>query len=110
MSAAFADRLYFIYWPLDAAIECRAAGLAIPARQEPEVKTCNPQAWVTFVRKLREWGAVNMPTLMITPRASLTGIQALALGESPLDVAHGLIFRGADSEMVAKALNAVRLP
>jgi hypothetical protein len=110
MSAAFADRLYFIHWPLDPAIECRAGGLAIPPRVEPEPKTCTAADWVTFVRNLREWGSTNMPTLMITPRASLEGIKALALGESPLDIAHGLIFRGADSEMVTKALNAVGLP
>jgi hypothetical protein len=110
MSAAFADRLYFIHWPLDPAIECRAGGLPIPSRVESKPVTCDPAAWVTFVRKLRDWAGVNMPTLMVTPRASLTGLQALALGESPLDVAHGLIFRGADSEMVAKALNAVKLP
>jgi len=109
-SAAFIDRLYFIYWPIDPAIECRAGGLPIPLRPEPIAKTCNPSEWVTFVRKLREWASSNMPTLMVTPRASLTGLQALALGESPLDVAHGLIFRGADSEMVSKALNAVKLP
>jgi hypothetical protein len=110
MSAAFADRLYFMHWPLDPAIECRAGGLPIPPRSEPVAKTCSASEWVTFVRKLREWASVNMPTLMVTPRASLTGLQALALGESPLDVAHGLIFRGADSEMVSKALNAVKLP
>jgi len=110
MSAAFADRLYFMHWPLDPAIECRAGGLPIPPRSEAKATTCDPATWVTFVRKLREWASVNMPTLMVTPRASLTGLQALALGESPLDVAHGLIFRGADSEMVAKALNAVKLP
>lgn len=110
MSAAFADRLYFMHWPLDPAIECRAAGLAIPAMPVVEPKTCSAKDWVTFVRKLRDWASVNMPTLMVTPRASLAGLQALQLGESPLDIAHGLIFRGADSEMVSKALNAVKLP
>lgn len=110
MSAAFADRLYFMYWPLDPAIECRAGGIDIPATPEPDKRTCSAADWTRFVRKLREWGAVNMPTLMITPRATLAGIQALALGEAPLDVAHGLIFRGADSEIVTKALAAVKLP
>lgn len=112
MSAAFMDRLYFIHWPLDLGIEARAVGLDVPAvpARLGEGKECSPIKWVQWVQKLRVWAAVNMPTLMVTPRASLVGLQALALGETPLEVAHGLIFRGADSEMVSKALNAVGAP
>jgi len=109
MSAAFADRLYFIHWPLDPAIECRAAGLPIPARSELTSATVTPQEWVAWVRKVREWAKVEMPTLQVTPRASLIGLQALALGEHPQDVADALVFRGADDEMRGKALKAVRL-
>jgi hypothetical protein len=47
---------------------------------------------------------------MVTPRASITGIQALAVGETPLEVAHGLVFRGADKPLVDKVLAAVPLP
>lgn len=106
MSAAFADRLYFMYWPIDPAIECRAVGLPIPPRPELAPIKVSNTGWVTWVRKMRDWASVNMPTMQVTPRASLTGLQALALGEHPLDVAHGLVFRGADSEMVSKALHA----
>lgn len=108
MSAAFADRLYFIHWPLDPAIECRLAGLPIPARPEVASKKIDKQTWVTFVQRIREWSLTNAPTLMVTPRASIVGLTALSLGESPEQVADGLIFRGADKDLRDKALNACR--
>jgi ssDNA-binding Zn-finger/Zn-ribbon topoisomerase 1 len=110
MSAAFADRLYFMHWPLDPAIECRAGGLSIPVAPERKEVVVTAAEWVIYVQRMREWARENMPTLMITPRASLVGLKALSLGETPLEVAHALIFRGADGEMVNKALNAVKLP
>lgn len=109
MSAAFADRMYFMHWPLDSAIECRAGGITAPPAPRRVESTMSPAAWVTWVRKVREWSAANAPTLMVTPRASLIGLQALAVGETPLETAHGLIFRGADDAMVAKVLHAVPL-
>jgi len=110
MSQAFADRLYFLYWPLDAAIECRAAGLEIPAAPSRRETTCSPQDWGMWVRNLRAWAADNAKTLMVTPRATLAGIQALAIGETPAEVADGLVFRGADRDLKAKCLAAVGLP
>ena len=111
MSAAFMDRLYFVYWPLDEAIEARAAGMMIPNRPaRPEPKPIKPSDWVTWVKLVREWAKKEMPTLMVTPRASLAGLQALAIGESCEEVAHALVFRGADNELVHKALHAVPLP
>lgn len=47
---------------------------------------------------------------MVTPRATLLGITALALGETPAEVAHGLVFRGADDALVSKVLSACPLP
>jgi hypothetical protein len=110
MSAAFADRLYFVHWPLDPAIECRAAGLPVPARPERKERTCTPAQWVSWVQAIRAWAADNAPTMQVTPRASLVGLQALAAGETPEEAAHGLVFRGADSALVSKALAAVPLP
>jgi len=110
MSGAFRDRMYFIHWPIDPSIECRAAGLAEVPAPTREVKTCTPAKWVTWVMKMRAWTVANAPTIVVTPRASLDGIKALAAGETPEEVAHGLVFRGADSAMVDKALAAVRLP
>lgn len=112
MSAAFADRLYFVHWPLDEASERKWAevtghGNAIKV---PKARTITAQAWVDWVQKTREWAKSNAPTLMITPRASLVGIRALELGESPEMVAEALVFRGADAELQKKALNAVVLP
>jgi hypothetical protein len=110
MSAAFADRLYFLYWPIDPAIECRAGGLPVPKPPKRKETTCTPDAWVRWVRDIRAWAEKSAPTLMVTPRASLTGLQCLALGETPEEVAHGLVFRGADKALVEKALAAVPLP
>lgn len=110
MSAAFKDRLYFVYWPMDPAIECRAAGLPVPTPPRREERTCTPAEWGRFVQRLRAWAAVNTPTLMVTPRATLDGLRALAAGETPDEIADGLIFRGADAEMRRKALAAVSLP
>lgn len=108
MSNAFMDRLYFLYWPLDPAIECRAVGLPTPpVKEEGEHKEVTPAAWVTFVRNLRDWASANAPTLTITPRASLLGVRALAAGESPAQVADGLIFRGCDDDLKRKALHNV---
>jgi MoxR-like ATPase len=110
MSAAFADRLYFVHWPLDPAIEARAGGLPTPEKPVTiAAQSVTPQQWVTYVQRLRAWASVQCPTLMITPRASLAGLAALKVGESPMDVADALIFRGADQDIKGKAHNAVRL-
>lgn len=109
MSAAFADRLYFMYWPLDPAIEARAAGLPFDPYVEPTAPQVTPEQWVKWVVGVRQWAAVNCPTLMVTPRASLAGLKALRAGEHPMMVADGLIFRGADEDIRTKVLNAVRL-
>lgn len=113
MSAAFADRLYFVHWPLDEQGERMWSGVGGKAKNQIPSTTgrqINGSAWVDFVQNLREWAKANAPTLMITPRASITGLKALACGESPEQVADGLIFRGADSELRSKALAAVRMP
>lgn len=112
MSAAFKDRLYFVHWPLDEASERKWArvGGHGSAIKVPPSREITAQAWVDYVQKLRDWARTNAPTLMITPRASLVGIEALKLGESPEMVADALIFRGADAELRAKALNAVVIP
>lgn len=112
MSAAFADRMYFVHWPLDEASERRWAGVnghGNPIKVS-KARPISAQAWVDWVQKLRDWAKSNAPTLMVTPRASLTGIKALELGEVPEMVADALIFRGADSELRTKALTAVVLP
>lgn len=108
MSNAFADRLYFMHWPLDPTIETRAVGLPVPKLPEDDTETCDPQTWVIFVQCLRDWAKNHAPTLQVTPRASLLGIKALKLGESPTQVADALIFRGCDDELRAKALRNVR--
>lgn len=107
MSGAFADRLYFMYWPLDPSIEARVGNLKMPKLPAPDTETCSQQDWVVFVQLLREWAKTNAPTLSVTPRASILGIRALQLGESPSEIADALIFRGCDSELRAKALRNV---
>lgn len=110
MSAAFKDRLYFMHWPIDASIEARAAGITAPALPKRREATCDPASWGRYVRDLRAWAVTNAPTLMITPRATLAGLTALSAGETPSEVADGLIFRGCDNELRAKACAAVSIP
>ena len=112
MSAAFADRLYFVHVPLDPNIERRATGRSparIPARLGVP-REITPAAWGRWVEEIRAWAEKNAPTLQVTPRATITGLKALAAGETPEEVAHGLVFRGADDSMVSKALEACPLP
>lgn len=112
MSAAFADRMYFMHWPIDEQAERTWSGIGGKGKTIPMPVTREIKAneWVDYVQSLRTWATTNAPTLMITPRASITGLKALSLGESPEMVADALIFRGADTELRAKATNAVRIP
>ena len=111
-SAAFTDRLYYIFWPLDPNIERRATGR--PAVKAPgrtgAVREITPAAWGRWVEEVRAWADKAAPTLQVTPRATIIGLKALAAGETPEEVAHGLVFRGADAAMVSKALEACPLP
>lgn len=111
-SAAFMDRLYFVHWPLDPNIERRACGRSparIPARlgREREISAAD---WGRWVEEIRAWTVKNAPTIQVTPRATLSGLKALSVGETPEEVAHGLVFRGADDTLVTKALDACPLP
>lgn len=110
MSAAFMDRLYFVYWPIDPAIECRVAGLPIPAPPQRNVRTCTPQAWGKWVMDVREYCKDNAPTVMVTPRATILGIKAMECGEGLEEIADGLVFRGADPELRNRILSGVPLP
>ena len=111
MSAAFADRLYFLYWPLDPAIEARVGGLGHTARKwRPRSGSADIGAWVEWVLRFRSWAERNAPTVQVTPRASIEGAKALRCGETYAQVADGLVFRGCDDELKGKALAAVGLP
>jgi len=112
MSPAFKDRLYFIHWPVDENIERRFAGLPEIARPaEPRI-VCTRQEWGAFVLAMRAWCEKNAPDqIVVTPRATFAGWLAIdGAGETPEQAAHGVIFRGADDALVAKALAAVPLP
>lgn len=110
MSEAFKDRLYFVHWPIDANIENRACGLPFEPTPERKVWTCTVAQWGTWVKKCRAYCAVNFPTLYVGSRATHTGLLALACGETPLEVAHGVVFRGLDAPSVDKILAACPLP
>ena len=109
-SQAFIDRLYFMHWPIDPAIECRLAGLPCPRPPARKGSTCSDTEWISWVLKIRTWAEANAPTMQITPRASIQGRLAIALGETSLEAAHGMIFRGCDSTLVGKVLEACPLP
>lgn len=109
-SFAYGDRLYWIEWRLDPNIERRACGRPLVKTPVRKPSTCTPQAWGAWVEGIREWTRENAPTIQVTPRATFIGLRALACGETPLEAAHGLVFRGADKGLVEKALNACPLP
>src|SRR5262245_2002962 len=110
MSPAFRDRLYFIHWPLDTAIEARACGVHAPEPPKRREWTCTHAEWFAWIQKVREYCAHSAPTIYVGTRANTTGVVALSLGETPEEVAHGLVFRGADPALVAKVLAACPLP
>lgn len=109
MSHALKDRLYFIFWPTDRNIMYRSLGMkkVYPAPDRVE-ETVAPDAWGDYVDRMMDWAAVNAPTLSIGPRAGILGAQMLEAGETPDEVADGLIFRGVDAEIRRKAMNSVR--
>jgi MoxR-like ATPase len=113
MAGAFKDRLYFMYWPLDKNIERRACGrslVKVPARKG-SVRDVSPEAWGRWIEEIRDWTEKNCPAqIHVSTRAVIEGLKALAAGETPEEVADGLIFKGADDSMVAKALAACPLP
>lgn len=109
MSAAFLDRLYFMYWGRDENITRRATGRPLVVSPTRDTRTCSPGLWSEWCDKILVWKATNAPTLMVTDRAVHVGIRAMAAGEGMLEVAHGMIFRGADEEIVSKALRACPL-
>ena len=110
MSGAFLDRLYFMHWPIDLNIMRGACGMAPMAAPIRDEFSCSSAQWGSFVENLMAWAVVNAPTLNVSPRAGISGVKALACGETPTEIAHALIFRGADNELVSKALTAVALP
>jgi hypothetical protein len=110
-SSAYRDRLYFIHVPQDPNIEARAAGLPLAPPPARKATTCTPAEWVSWVRAMRAWAPTNAPLLVqfLGQRASLMGVKLLDLGETPREMADGLVFKGADDALVAKALAACPL-
>jgi hypothetical protein len=110
-SSAYRDRLFYIFVPADPNVEARAAGLPLAPPPVRVLTTCTPAEWVLWVRAMRVWATTNAPTLLqfLGQRASLIGIKLLALGETPRELADGLVFKGADDLLVNKALAACPL-
>jgi MoxR-like ATPase len=109
-SFAYMDRLYFVHFEIDPNIERRACGRPLVKRPARKAETCSAANWGAWVEEVRAWTKENTPTIQVTPRATFSGLKALAAGETPLEAAHGLVFRGADSALVDKILSAVPLP
>jgi MoxR-like ATPase len=112
MGHAFKDRLYFVYWPQDENIENRAAGLPCDPPPERVAKTCTPAEWVTWVKAIRAYSKRQATTIHghTGQRAALNGLKALAIGETPEEVADALVFKGADEALREKCLAACPLP
>ena len=113
MAGAFKDRLYFMHWPLDRNIERRATGRSLvkPPARNGRARDITPQDWGRWIEEIRPWCEKNAPAqIHVSTRAVIEGLKALAAGETPEEVADGLIFKGADDSLVAKALEACPLP
>lgn len=110
-SAAFIDRLYFLYWPRDRNLMRSHAGMPNEPRAErPKPRKIENSAWERWCEKAEDWCEQNAPQMKITSRAYWTGVKALACGETPYEVADGMVFRGCDDDLRSKLLNAVPLP
>jgi hypothetical protein len=109
-SPAYKDRLYFIRLDLDENIIRRACGLSPVRRAARPEATCTAADWGTWVLSARAWCKRNAPNLHVGQRAALVGLRALAAGETPEEVAEGLVFKGCDPSLRSKVLDANPLP
>ena len=83
--------------------------MKVPARKG-SVRDVSPEAWGRWIEEIRDWTERTAAQIHVSTRAVVEGLKALAAGETPEEVADGLVFKGADDAMVAKALAACPLP
>jgi MoxR-like ATPase len=85
LDGAFLDRFYSIHWPYDESLEAKL----ILQSHGPTM-----QPWVDWVVKVRKWAFDTKRRLIVSPRASIAGAEAIAAGESIRDVVDSTIWRG----------------
>jgi energy-coupling factor transporter ATP-binding protein EcfA2 len=92
--AAFGDR--FVYLPVgyDEKLE-RKVALTYNA---------NAGEWVSWVQRVRKYALANSPRLLVSPRSSFVGADLLGAGFSVEDTAHAVLFKGIDTDTIAKVI------
>lgn len=96
---AFLSRFARVEWPIDTAHERRVALARNP----------NAALWITWVQTVRTWAAANMPTLLVTPRASYDGADLMASFNAS-ELADMYVLAGLDADSRRKLLAANPLP
>jgi cobaltochelatase CobS len=91
LDAATLDRFYFIPWNYDEKLE-RAI--------------CPNVEWVERVQKYRRGADKIKARVVISPRASIMGAKALAAGDTVAQAEEALIWKGMDSELKSRILQA----
>jgi hypothetical protein len=102
--AAFRDRLFYIAWHYDVALERKLAHAA--AGEQTDVA----EAWLTWVHAVRAYVEQHKGRTLATPRAIVEGVKALLVGFTPERAADGLVFRGCPDDERSKILAACPLP
>jgi len=100
LDSSVRDRFHFVQWDTDETLE----------RQLSSTRFDNSDAWVTWVRNVREFAKITHPKLTCTQRASIEGSELLSIGISPRDCANMLVFRGYDVHSVNSILAHHPLP
>lgn len=85
LDAAFLDRFYVMNWPYDHDLEANIV-------YGKHGKSLLP--WIEWVWNIRKWAQETKRRLIVSPRASIAGAEAIAAGESIEDVADAVVWRG----------------
>lgn len=107
LDAATLDRFYFLLWGYDAELEMALCGdatgynaRAIDTLVPVEMTPARGADWCGRVQRLRN--AAQGERIIISPRASLMGLKALAAGLSPAQVENALVWKGLAADKRAK--------
>jgi hypothetical protein len=101
MGAATIDRVCYVQFPVDAALERRAALAFCP--------TMGP--WVTWFQGLREWAATNDPKLMVSPRSTYYFAKLLHQGMLTVpEMLEDALWKLIEPQRITRALDANPLP
>jgi MoxR-like ATPase len=94
LDGAFLDRMATLAWPVDTKLELELS----PVKE-----------WCRYIQKVREVVAKAGIKMIVSPRASISGGNAILAGFTPEEARDMYVLKGADPK-VAEIVNAVVLP